>query len=307
MSTVLVLRALGLGDFLTGVPALRAIREAYPDHRIVLAAPPALQLLAYLSGAVDELLPARPMQPLDHPSPDVAVNLHGAGPESHRILLSLRPKKLIAFAHPDVVETDGFPVWRAKEHDVDRWCRLLEEFRIPADPRRLELPDPPVAPPRVAAGATLIHPGAATRARCWPAERWAEVARAEMTAGRRVAISAGPGEEETAHEIARLAGLDGSCVIAGPLLEMAAAVAVARVVACGDTGIAHLATALRTPSVIVFGPTPPWLWGPPMWHPHIALWTGRCGDEHGDGPDGGWTEIGVDEVVTALNRLRVAA
>lgn len=102
--TLLVLRALGLGDFLTGLPPLRALRDAYPEHRLVLAAPSALAPLARLSGAVDELHPTEPLAPVDASlaGADMAVNLHGKGPESHRILLASRPKRLVAFAHPEV-------------------------------------------------------------------------------------------------------------------------------------------------------------------------------------------------------------
>ncbi|MGH8904921.1 MAG: glycosyltransferase family 9 protein, partial [Egibacteraceae bacterium] len=50
---LVVLRALGLGDFLTAVPALRALAQAYPDHRRMLAAPASLApLAALLDGAV---------------------------------------------------------------------------------------------------------------------------------------------------------------------------------------------------------------------------------------------------------------
>ncbi len=46
MRRLLVLRALGLGDLLVAVPALRGLRERYPDHHLVLAAPPSLTGLA---------------------------------------------------------------------------------------------------------------------------------------------------------------------------------------------------------------------------------------------------------------------
>jgi hypothetical protein len=162
----LVYRALGLGDFLTGVPALRALRSALPAHRLVIAAPAVIAPLAELSRAVDDADELAPLPSALHGA-DVAFNLHGAGPESHRLLLATSPRRLIAFAHPDVPEHVG-PPHDAAEHEVARWCRLLAASGIPADPRRLDLPLPPWPAPAGAAGATVPHPGAASPARRWP-------------------------------------------------------------------------------------------------------------------------------------------
>ncbi|HZP42040.1 MAG TPA: glycosyltransferase family 9 protein [Candidatus Binatia bacterium] len=309
---LVVLRALGLGDLLAGVPALRALAAAFPDHHRVLATPASLAPLAGLSGAVDAVVDAAPLAPLDPAlaEPDVAVNLHGSGPESHGLLLALRPRRLLAFAHPDVPATAGAPRWRADEHEVHRWCRLLRETGIAADPTALDLDPPPVPAPAAARGATLLHPGASSGARRWPIVRWATVARAERRAGRRVVVTGGPRESGLARAIAEAAGLDATSVLAGPadVLELAAAVAAAARVVCGDTGVAHLATALRVPSVVLFGPVPPALWGPPADRPwHRALWAGRQGDTHAETPDPGLLEIQAADVVGALATLPPAA
>ncbi|CAN5507860.1 glycosyltransferase family 9 protein [soil metagenome] len=302
---LLVLRALGLGDLLTGVPALRALAQAFPDHRRVLAAPRALAPLARSSGAIDAVHDSHGLDPLrTGAAPDVAVNLHGRGPQSHRLLLAAAARRVIAFAHPDVPEVAG-PRWRQGEHEVARWCRLLEESGIAADRTRVDLPAPQRSVPARARGATLIHPGAKSPARRWPADRWAEVAAARVAAGHDVVVTGGGDELELARAVARGAGLDPTAVHAGgtDVVGLAALVAAAGHVVCGDTGVAHLATALGTPSVVLFGPSSPQEWGPPPERPqHRVLWAGATGDPHADSVDAGLLAITVDEVLAALEQ-----
>ena len=97
---LLILRALGLGDFLTGVPAYRALRAAYPEHQIVLAAPGSLASLAALTGAVDRVLPTGELRPVRWvgPPPAVAVNLHGNGPASHDLVRAVSAQTTMMYA-----------------------------------------------------------------------------------------------------------------------------------------------------------------------------------------------------------------
>lgn len=347
---LLALRALGLGDLLTGLPALRALRDGFPAHELVLAAPRALAPLALASGAVDAVsdvhgidaaalagrMPAGPW--------DLAINLHGRGPQSSRALLALGPRRLVAWSCPQA-GVHG-PVWRGDEHEVSRWCRLLSESGIPADASQIDLTLPveatgPVSrvPARLV-GATVLHPGAAAPSRRWPAARWALVAAAEVTAGRHVLVTGSSAEASlvkavvaTSTRLLRRTGVEGvadvrqagahqlgahpsvprgdmpaaEALVGADVMTLAAHVAVADRVVCGDTGVAHLATALGRPSVVLFGPTPPARWGPPPERPqHVALWAGHTGDPHAEGPDPGLLALGVSDVLTALGGLPVA-
>ncbi|WP_338018173.1 glycosyltransferase family 9 protein [Streptomyces taklimakanensis] len=301
---LLVLRALGLGDLLAGVPALRALRREFPRYEIVLAAPPELAVPAESSGAVDTLLPAaapgRAVPEITNwqgPPPQVAVDLHGKGPESMRALRAPAPDRLLAFAAPDG------PEWYAEEHERDRWCRFLEWYGIPADPSDLRLPPP--AAPSPAPGAVVLHPGAGSPARCWPVERYAEVAVELRRAGRHVVATGGPREYELLARLAKLARLPDSDVYGAPPMErLAALVAGASAVVSGDTGPAHLAVAYGSPSVTLFGPVSPELWGPPPSERHQVLWhPGPPGDPHGRRPDPRLMRVRPEEVLAALSRL----
>lgn len=316
---VLALRALGLGDFLTGVPALRALERAYPDRRLVLAAPEPLGALLPLVSPRWELLPtpedrvllgglAGPDDIASTPDgreaatgrPYVAADLHGRGPESIDALAALRPGRLMCFAHPARTHIQG-PDWRPDEHEVVRWCRMLAWHGVPADPDDLDLRTP--GRPSPVPGAAIVHPGAAYPSRRWPVERYAEVARRLRDHGYRVVITGDAAERPAAVATGWAAGLPPEDVLAGrtTLPELAALVRGARLVISGDTGIAHLATAYRTPAVTLYGPVPPDRWGPPPDRPeHATLWAGRTGDPWSRTPDPGLLQITADQVMAAV-------
>jgi ADP-heptose:LPS heptosyltransferase len=295
---VLVLRQLGLGDLLAGVPALRGLRSVLPDHELVLAAPAPLGPLVDLVDAVHRLLPSGELEPVPWtgPPPEVAVDLHGNGPASHVLLEVLAPGRLVAFDVP------GGPVWDHDEHERPRWCRLVGG----GDPDDVLLPAPSREP--AVTGAVVVHPGAASESRRWPAGRFAEVARWVAGTGRRVVVTGSVAERGLAAEVADSAGLPREAVLAGrtDLADLAALVAAADLVVAGDTGVAHLASAYAVPSVLLFGPTPPSRWGPPAGGPHTVLWHGTgLGDPHADTIDPVVAAIEVAEVVEAA-RLRLA-
>jgi ADP-heptose:LPS heptosyltransferase len=298
---ILALRALGVGDLATAVPALRGLRAAFPAERITLAAPGWLAPLIDLVDAVDEHLPVAGLGPYPLPSTRIAVNLHGRGPQSRQMLESARPGRLLSFN-----AVDG-PVWRFDEHEVARWCRLLAWYGVSTEPGDLDLP----APQRIQmpAGRTIVHPGAKAGSRRWPPARYAAVARELHRAGHHVVVTGTAAERSLATLVASAAGLPAGRVLAGRtgLGELAGLVARARLVVSGDTGIAHLATAFRTPSVVLFGPMSPSMWGPPPERAyHRAIWHGvraEPGDRPGGAPHPALLLITVKEVLSSISSV----
>jgi ADP-heptose:LPS heptosyltransferase len=202
------------------------------------------------------------------------------------------------------------PQWMDDEHEVTRWCRMLAWYDIATDPSDLDLIVPPSD--RVPVARTIVHPGAKSGPRRWPAARYAAVAHELSRNGHHVVVTGSADERPLAEAVARDARLPAERVLAGrlDLGDLAALVAHARVVISGDTGIAHLATAYRTPSVVLFGPMPPRLWGPPPDRPyHRAIWHGKRvdrGDAPGVDPHPALLRITPDEVLSAIPERSLA-
>ena len=347
---VLVLRALGLGDALTGVPALRGLRRLHPGRPLLLAAPRVIGEWLTDLGLVDGCVPTSGLD--DEPpglrvGPHDAVNLHGCGPQSHALLLAGGPRSLLAFTPADdgrvgdEVEAvaPGLPAWRSDEHEVLRWCRLVTSAGGPCSPEDLRLGPPfhlwrasaanqaripqdhathdggaegdgPAGGDGLARGEArpyvMLHPGAASGSRRWPVDRWVHVVR-EVSRRADVRLTGSDDERALCETVAERAGLAAASVTAGSLdlPSLLDLVAHAALLVCGDTGVAHVATATGTPSVLLFGPVSPELWGPAIdTDRHTCLWHGDgTGDPHADAPDPALLRITPAEVLAAADTL----
>ena len=299
---VLALRALKLGDLLVAVPAIRAIKRAHPDHRMILAVPGWLDPILDLVEGVDALLPARGLDaPLSVPSGrvDTVVNLHGAGPESRQLLDALGARRKVGHRAPG---WDG-PEWLDGIHERVRWARLVTSHGMPADPDDVALLDPGASG---RPGAAVVHVGAFYGCRQWPVERFARVVGALERDGLEVVLTGSEAERNRAIAVAERAGMPEDRILAGRigLREFASVIADARIVVSADTGAAHLASAYRVPSVIIFGPAPVEEWGPPP-GPHIVLTDARLrvGDTFGAEPDPALMAVQVEDVLRATSAL----
>ncbi|PPI22961.1 glycosyl transferase [Rathayibacter sp. AY1B1] len=312
---ILALRALKLGDLLVAVPALKALRRGFPEHRVIMATTPWLEPIVDLVEGLDALVPT--LHGLDDPLPmaagriELGVNLHGNGPESRLRLREVAPERTLEFRvpalDPGAGPGDPRPLWLDGELERARWARLVNSIGLDADPEDVAIAAP--EEPASAPGAAVVHIGAFYGSREWPEERFAAVARSLAAEGHRVVYTGGANEADRARRVAELAGTGE--VLAGVLAlsEFAAVVAAAEVVVTVDTGAAHLASAYGIPSVVIFGPAPPEAWGPPASGPHRVLTDAslRRGDVFSAEPDPALLAVQVDDVLAALASLPTRA
>ena len=327
--TMVILRALALGDFLTGLPALRALAKAFPEHHRILTCPSWLKPLVEYTNAADEIIDGAFLEnkkfhvPTDlqdrikleqaqlnglkvNQRPDIAVNLRGQRTALHKVLLKLHPNKYIGYHNPEIPETKNSPIWQQDEYEVAKWTRLLQESGIPVETLNLHINPPRISIQDIAKNAVIIHPGAGNITRYWPVDRWAKIAEWEVEKGNKIILTGSSQERKIAIKVAELAGLSSKIVFAGQtnILQLLAICGHAKRILSPDTGIAHIAVALGIPSITIFGPMPPSRWGPPL-HilNHRVLWAGNYGEPYASTPDKGLLKITVDDVISEIIKL----
>src|SRR6185437_1898512 len=110
--------------------------------------------------------------------------------------------------------------------------------------------------------AVALAPGAVGPSKRWPAYSYAEVAR-QLTAERiGVWVVGGPAEKPLATQIVAEGGAGVHDLTGTDLRNAIIALAAANVAISNDSGLLHVAAALGTPSIGIFGPTSAWHWAP---------------------------------------------
>ncbi|MGE5172188.1 MAG: glycosyltransferase family 9 protein, partial [Rudaea sp.] len=280
---IAVFRALQLGDMLCALPALRAIRNGFPGAEITLIGLPwAASFVERFSHLVDRFVafpgfPGLPEREPDLPALpgflaaahaaryDFALQLHGRGELTNSIVAALGARATAGFCPPDGPCPDPlrFLPWPESGTEIHRLLALTDFLGLPRAEERLELPldddeiaqgEALLARHRLAPGRFVcIHPGARLYTRRWPTEYFAAVARDVARHGWRVVLTGSAEEALLTRRIVREMPAGSGVDLAGQttLGAFGALLHHARLLIANDTGVSHVAAALRVPSVIV--------------------------------------------------------
>jgi heptosyltransferase-2 len=107
-----------------------------------------------------------------------------------------------------------------------------------------------------------LCPGAVGPGKAWPPGHYADLALRLTRTGAAIWVLGGPNETQIAREIVATAGPNARDLTGADLRDAILALAAADIAVSNDSGLMHVAAALGTSTVAVFGPTSPWHWKP---------------------------------------------
>jgi heptosyltransferase-1 len=294
---ILIVRLGALGDVVHAVPAAAALRRAYPAAQIDWLVEARHRTIVDLATAVDRtVVLERPtwdgwmavIHQLRRTAYDMAIDLQGLM-KSAILARASGAARVVGFSIWHLREKAARPFYTTTEepettHVIRKNLQLLravgvndETIAFPLssvasaalDRVRQQISDKPFA---------LINAGAAWPNKRWPPDRFGELAAFLADAcGLAPFVLWGPGEEQLAHEVVASSSGAARLTAATTIADLVGLVRAATVVVSGDTGPLHIATAVGTPTVGLFGPTDPARNGPWSADDVIVSAYDRCG------------------------------
>jgi heptosyltransferase I len=329
----LVVRLGSLGDIIHTFPAVAALRESFSAARIVWLTHPRWGFLVQSSGLASEVWTVetralsslrRMIRRVRQVSWSGAIDYQGLW-KSAMLPFFGGVRRRIGFSSATIREF-GVPLLYTERVRTSK-THIAEqngELSICAGAQRgiasvtLQIPqrDQAAVCARLRAQGLdryiVLSPGGGWRSKCWPAERFAALCRKlRESLGLRCLVNAGPDDDDLAASLASASGDADPFVYRGSLGELMALLRGAACIVSGDTGPLHLAVALGTPAVALFGPTDPARNGPypgdatpSSSQKNIVLRAPNVRTTHARGsqPHPSMLAISVDQVFDAVSR-----
>lgn len=269
------------GDLITLLPAVERVRALFPQARVTWMVRPAYARFLDEAGIVDEVWSPNLATALLRRQArfDLAIEFHQYWLSLPLLVARRHARRLVGYnAVGGRWLLDIAPAFSETEPVVTQHLRLVEAA---AGLRRTAAPAPQRSQPQLVCAQAwrqaaqwlpgrrparflILQPGCGTSSKRWPTESWQTLAQACSDRGWTLVLTGHRSERNLCAQIAA-AVTPGRAVYndAGKTTwgSLAALVAAAAAIVAPDTGIVHLAQALGTPSVALFGPVNPRLWG----------------------------------------------
>lgn len=280
----LVVRLGSLGDIVHTFPAVSGLRESFPDAEIVWLTHPRWKLLVESSALASQVWTAdtraisslrKTIETIRGSHWDAAIDYQGLW-KSAVLPFFGGIKRRIGFSSETIREfgvpilyTDRVQSTAVHVADQNGELSLRAGARDPVAPFTLRVPqvdDCGIRDHLHALGVDryiVLSPGGGWRSKCWPPERFGNLCRLiRDSLDLRCVVNYGPGEDDLALAVRECGGDADPVPYNGPLGPLMALLRNAACIVGGDTGPLHLAIALGTPAVALFGPTDPARNGP---------------------------------------------
>lgn len=290
---IAIFRALQLGDLLCAVPAIRALKHAYPDAEITLLGLPwgesfVKRFSAYFSdfihfpgypGIIEQPFDVKKyiafVEKVNQESFDLVIQMHGNGSIINPMVSMLGAKRVAGYFEDGSFcpDSDLFIPYPEKASEVNKHLLLMESLRIPLKGDQLELPvwegekseydqmliKYNLQPEKY----VCVHPGARDNKRWWAPHKFAEVADKLAEKGFSIVLTGTKEEGGVVETVSSLMKHEAINLVGKTSLgSLAELVRNAKLLLSNDTGVSHIAAAVQTPSVIIFLASDPDRWAP---------------------------------------------